>query len=78
VLVERARGRSNGEIAQRMFISEPTVKMHAGRILAKLSLRDPAQVVAFAYENGVVHPRHGLARTQSGHPRRAPTDSETA
>jgi DNA-binding NarL/FixJ family response regulator len=56
VVVELAGGRSNREIAQRLFVSEATVKVHVGRILAKLGLRDRAQVVVFAYENGVVRP----------------------
>ncbi len=56
VLVELARGRSNSEIARSLLVSEATVKVHVGRILAKLSLRDRAQVVVFAYENGVVKP----------------------
>lgn len=55
MLEELARGRSNNEITQRLFISEATVKVHVGRILAKLNLRDRTQVVVFAYENGVVH-----------------------
>jgi DNA-binding NarL/FixJ family response regulator len=54
VLVELARGRSNHDIAGRLFISEGTVKVHVGRVLAKLGLRDRAQAVVFAYENGVV------------------------
>jgi DNA-binding NarL/FixJ family response regulator len=56
VLMGLARGHSNSEIAQQLFISEATVKVHVGRILTKLGLRDRAQVVVFAYENGVVHP----------------------
>lgn len=56
VLAELARGRSNRAIAQRLFISEGTVKVHVGRILAKLDLHDRAQVVVFAYENGIVRP----------------------
>jgi DNA-binding NarL/FixJ family response regulator len=56
VLVEVARGRSNSEIGERLFISESTVKVHVGRILAKLHLRDRAQAIVFAYENGIVRP----------------------
>lgn len=56
VLVELAGGRSNREIGERMFVAEATVKVHVGRILAKLGLRDRAQVIVFAYEHGVVKP----------------------
>jgi DNA-binding NarL/FixJ family response regulator len=56
VLGELARARSNGEIAQRLHITAATVKVHVSRILTKLDLHDRAQVVVFAYENGVVRP----------------------
>ncbi|HJC29163.1 MAG TPA: response regulator transcription factor [Candidatus Dietzia intestinipullorum] len=49
-----ATGRSNAEIATALFISEETVKTHVRRVLQKLALRDRAQVVVYAYENGVV------------------------
>lgn len=52
-----AKGRSNTEIADELFISEVTVKSHIGRIFLKLGLRDRAAAIVYAFDHGVVVPR---------------------
>ena len=62
VLEHLARGHSNAEIAQTLYITEGTVKTHVARILAKLELRDRVQAVVYAYEYGLIQPGHRNAR----------------
>jgi DNA-binding NarL/FixJ family response regulator len=59
VLVLVARGLSNTEIAERLFVSVATAKTHVSRIMMKLGGRDRAQLVVTAYETGLVSPGTG-------------------
>ena len=54
VLVAVARGNSNAEIAESLYMSVATAKTHVSRLLTKLGVRDRAQLVVVAYESGVV------------------------
>jgi DNA-binding NarL/FixJ family response regulator len=56
ILKSIARGKTNAEIAQELYIGEATVRTHVSNLLSKLDLRDRVQVVAFAYESGIVQP----------------------
>ncbi|HEU0086135.1 MAG TPA: response regulator transcription factor [Pseudonocardiaceae bacterium] len=56
ILAEVGAGRSNDEIAARLFISPATARTHVSRLLSKLGARDRAQLVVLAYETGHVVP----------------------
>ena len=56
VLVLVAEGLSNAEISGRLFLSPATTKTHVSRILTKVGARDRAQLVAIAYDSGLVRP----------------------
>jgi len=57
VLALIADGLINIEIAERLFVSEATVKSHISHIFSKLELRDRAAAIVFAYDNEIVRPR---------------------
>jgi DNA-binding NarL/FixJ family response regulator len=61
VLQSLARGMSNREIANALFVEESTVRTHVKHVLMKLQLRDRVQAVIFAYENGIMQPRSASA-----------------
>lgn len=57
VLKLMARGASNGEIADELFLATTTVKTHVGSIFSKLGVRDRAAAIVYAFDAGIVAPR---------------------
>ncbi|MEO6125893.1 MAG: response regulator transcription factor [Ilumatobacteraceae bacterium] len=51
-----AKGLSNAEIAEQLYLGEATIKTHVGRMLMKLNIRDRVQAVVLAYESGLITP----------------------
>ncbi|SEH03346.1 DNA-binding response regulator, NarL/FixJ family, contains REC and HTH domains [Nonomuraea solani] len=58
VLTRVARGLTNVQIAEELFMSPLTVKTHVNRMMTKLSVHDRAQLVVLAYETGLTRPGH--------------------
>ncbi len=56
MLAAVARGLSNAEIADELFMAHATAKTHVSRLLTKLACRDRAQLVMIAYEVGIAVP----------------------
>jgi len=57
ILIGIADGLTNGELAQRFFLTESTIKTHVGRVFVKLQLRDRIQAVIYVYEHPEVRVR---------------------
>ena len=54
VLAEVARGKTNAEIAEDLFISNSAVKTHIAKLMTKLDARNRVEIVIWAYETGRV------------------------
>ena len=58
ILVAIGRGWTNGEIAERLVLSESTVKTHVGRVLSKIGARGRIQAAILAYDLGLTRPNN--------------------
>ena len=67
VLVAMAKGLTNEELAETMFISENTVKTHVRNVLTKLGVRDRVNAVVLAYQSGLMDVGMGFAVAASSH-----------
>jgi len=54
VLTEMAKGKTNKEIAETLFVSEKTVKTHVSHIFAKLQVSDRTQAAIYAMQNNLI------------------------
>lgn len=66
VLIEVAGGLDNGAIAEKLHVSEATVRTHVTHILSKLDARSRVQAVVMAYESGLVVPASRERRLDPG------------
>jgi len=55
-LVAIGQGWTNSEVAERLVLSESTVKTHVGWVLARIGARDRIEAVIFAYDLGIARP----------------------
>lgn len=62
VLRLMARGASNGEIADELYLAATTIKTHVGSIFAKLGVRDRSAAIVYAFDAGIVTPRNPADR----------------
>jgi DNA-binding NarL/FixJ family response regulator len=54
VMLGMSQGKSNGQIARELFLSEDTIKTHARRLFRKLGVKDRAEAVAHGFRQGLV------------------------
>jgi DNA-binding NarL/FixJ family response regulator len=62
ILTLMAQGMTNRQIAERLVLSQATVKTHVARVIGKTGCHDRAQAVALAYQTGLARPGHQPTR----------------